>query len=123
ITLSKGREAVISQENTIVLDELEYKADANGRPQTWKSYVSVFRGEEKIIESYPIEVNHPLKVGGYSLYQYSYGVYADGSASGTEYTILRAVWDPGYAMVVLSLVIIGTGICITVFIKLTGQKS
>jgi hypothetical protein len=113
ITLSKGQQAMLPNGSIIHLDDLEYTEDENKRPQAWKSYLSVYRGNELLQKSYPVEVNHPLKAGEFSLYQYSYGIDDNG-----EYTVLRAVWDPGYAMVVIALVIFGTGICITLFIKL-----
>ncbi|AEF84128.1 putative ResB family protein [Treponema primitia ZAS-2] len=113
ITLSKGQQAILPNGSIIFLDGLEYVQDENGRPQAWKSYLSVIQDREVAIESYPLEVNHPLKVGGFSLYQYSYGVNSEG-----EYTVLRAVWDPGYAMVVIALFICAAGICITLFVKM-----
>ncbi|WP_038078454.1 cytochrome c biogenesis protein ResB [Treponema primitia] len=122
ITLSRGQSAMLPNGTIIVLDDLEYIEDKNARPLAWKSYLSVFQDNVMELKSYPLEVNHPLKIGGFSLYQYSYGIYADGLNAGDEYTVLRAVWDPGYVMVVISLLIVGTGIVITLLIKLRRQK-
>jgi cytochrome c biogenesis factor len=117
ITLHRGEQALLPSGVIILLEDLEYVQDGNGRPQAWKSSLSVYRDNKKVVESYGLEVNHPLKTDGFSLYQYSYG-----SDSNGEYTVLRAVWDPGYAMVVISLFICGAGICITLFVKLKRIK-
>jgi cytochrome c biogenesis protein len=118
ISLSKGQQAILPNNNIIVLDDLEYAEDHAGRPGVWKSYLSVFKNNTKIIDSFAVEVNHPLKIEGFTLYQSSYG-----RNDGEAYTVLRAVWDPGYAMVVISLIIIGIGIFITMFIKLHRRQS
>lgn len=113
ITLSKGQSAMLPNGTIIVLEDLEYTEDTNGRPEAWKSYLSVFHGSEIPMQSGVLEVNHPLKSGGFSLYQFAYG-----NNAGETYTVIRVVWDPGYAMVVISLCIVGAGICITLFVKL-----
>jgi cytochrome c biogenesis protein len=117
IMLFKGQTALLPNGNTLVLDDLEYQHYENGRPKAWISYLTVLHEGRSLFASYPLEVNHPLRLRGFSLYQNSYGVMG-----GNEYTLIRAVRDPGYALVLASFVIAGAGTFITFFYKLRKQK-
>ena len=54
------------------LRSYRYLQYEDGRPKDWISTVDVSKGSELIISSYPIEVNKPLKVGPWRVYQASY---------------------------------------------------
>lgn len=45
----------------------------SGAPRDWISTVRVTRGGVEQVPSYPIRVNHPLRLGGLSVYQSSWG--------------------------------------------------
>jgi len=58
----------------LTLENFEFLKYENGSPKDWISTVKVIKGDKIIHESYPIEVNSPLKIGNVKLYQSSYDV-------------------------------------------------
>jgi cytochrome c biogenesis protein len=118
LMLTRGQTALLPNGNTLILDDLEYQHYENGRPKAWISYLTVLQDGQTLVKSYRLEVNHPLKLKGFSLYQNSYGVMG-----GTEYTVIQAVRDPGYTLVLFSFIVTGAGICITLFNKLRRGRT
>jgi cytochrome c biogenesis protein len=112
LMLFKGQTALLPNGNMLILDDLEYQHYENGRPKAWISYLTVLQDGKPLVQSYPLEVNHPLKLKGFSLYQNSYGLLRE-----KEYTVIQAVRDPGYILVLVSFIIVGAGIFITLFYK------
>lgn len=112
-TLAAGDSVILPNGNLLILDHFEYRKYEDGRPQAWISYVTVIQGGETLYSAHPIEVNHPLKLDNFSLYQVSYGSIED-----KDYSVLRAVEDPGYTFVVISLIITGAGIFIAFIPKI-----
>lgn len=113
VTLSPGESAILPGGNTLILDDFEFIQYDDGRPRAWISYVTVLRNGEVFVSGYPIQVNHPLKLDRFSLYQVSYGNFR-----GRQYSVLRVAEDPGYTFVLISLIIIGAGGFITLIPKL-----
>jgi cytochrome c biogenesis protein len=118
LMLTKGQTALLPNGNMLILDDLEYQHYENGRPKAWISYLTVLQDGVPLFQSFPLEVNHPLKLKGFSLYQNSYG-----TTGGMEYTVIQAVRDPGYTLVLVSFIITGTGIFITLFNKLRRSQN
>ena len=57
---------------TVVLESYEFIAYEDGRPKDWISTVDVYKGGVLVIDSFPIEVNRPARIGNIKLYQASY---------------------------------------------------
>jgi len=70
--LSEGEEAAISPRYSLHLQSFQYLQYDNGSPKDWISTVSVARDGAPEIASYPIEVNHPLRLSGITVYQSSW---------------------------------------------------
>jgi cytochrome c biogenesis protein ResB len=98
----------------LVLDDFESVQYENGRPRDWISYLTIKNGDEILFDSAPLRVNHPIALDGFSLYQISYGTTTDGE----EFSVIQAIRDPGFTLVVVSFIIIGFGIFITLIVKL-----
>ena len=74
----------------ITLHDFTMDAYPNGRPKRFASDVSVHTAEGKDVSG-TIEVNHPMSVGGWKIYQYDYD-----SAAGADsvYSVLGMVREP-----------------------------
>jgi hypothetical protein len=104
-TLEIGDEIQIPGGYSMILKDFEFLKYENGSPRDWISTVDVYRGDRIIVESYPIEVNRPLKVGNVKLYQSSYKIYSYISLSdeeGRHYRLsagqMIALNDEGYIL-------------------------
>ena len=73
-SMYEGEEATLNRIFTIRLDGFEFLKYADGTPKDWISTVSVSKNGKPHIVSYPIEVNHPLRLGGIRIYQSSWGI-------------------------------------------------
>ena len=71
--MASGEETKLPNGYVIQLESFEFLAYENGRPKDWISTVDVFKDGELVIDSFPIEVNNPLKAGKIEVYQTSYG--------------------------------------------------
>jgi len=78
---------------------------AEPKVKDYFSRVTVLR-DGKPDREFTIEVNRPLHVGGYHLYQHSC------DHKGQTYTILHAVADDGLFLVYAGFLLLGIGICI-----------
>lgn len=67
--LTPGGEAAIGDEYRIVLTDFDYQTYESGAPKDWISTVRVFRGDELLRENEQIEVNDPLRLGPFAVYQ------------------------------------------------------
>jgi hypothetical protein len=74
VYLSEGEKLQLPGEYVVTLETFEFLRYENGRPKDWISTVDVHHNGEKIIDSYPIEVNRPLRVGNMKVYQSSYSI-------------------------------------------------
>lgn len=73
VTLAAGDSVDLPGGRVARLLDLSEERYPDGRPRAWTSVVRVERGGKAEVESFAIRVNHPLRVGGLSLYQYSFG--------------------------------------------------
>jgi len=74
VSLAVGDGVELPDGRVIKLTAFEYLKYDDGRPKDWISTVSVLNGEKAEIEGFSIRVNHPLKLGGLSIYQVSHSV-------------------------------------------------
>jgi cytochrome c biogenesis protein ResB len=61
------------QGRTLRLLSLSFEKYGDGRPKEWTSTVEVRCGDAVVVPAFPIEVNRPLKIAGYKIYQTDYG--------------------------------------------------
>jgi len=54
------------------LVDFRYEQYRDGRPKDWISTVELRRGTEMVVDSFEIEVNKPLRIGGIRVYQASF---------------------------------------------------
>lgn len=101
-----------------ILDMDEYHAVAmtTPEPQSYSSRVKVYTRKGEIIEG-DIEVNSPLKVGSWRIYQYSYDTRKGGAS---EYSVLELVHDPWVIPAYVGYILLLTG-SVTLFWK-GGKK-
>jgi hypothetical protein len=73
-SLAEGEEAGLGSGYALRLLSFKFLQYDDGRPRNWISTVDVLRGGQREIASYPIEVNHPLRLPGLTVYQSSWNV-------------------------------------------------
>jgi cytochrome c biogenesis protein len=118
IWLFEGQNVELPNGCVVAADSLAAETYNDGRPKEWISTLTVTKGREILERGYPLRVNHPLKVEGITLYQFSWGA----SETGSTYTVLRAVYDPAVPFVFASLALFGVGTCAALFGKLYRQR-
>jgi cytochrome c biogenesis protein ResB len=72
--LAEGQEADIGSGYTLRLLSFEFLRYGNGSPRDWISKVAVAREGLQETASFPIQVNHPLRLRGLTVYQSSWDV-------------------------------------------------
>ena len=72
-TAGAGDTVRVSSALSLHLLSLDMQSYDSGAPRDWISTVRVTRGGVEQVPSYPIRVNHPLRLGGLSVYQSSWG--------------------------------------------------
>ncbi len=70
--LAPGDVKILPGGYTIELETFDYYTYEDGRPKDWISTVDVYKNNELIVDSFPIEVNKPLRVGKIDIYQTSF---------------------------------------------------
>lgn len=114
IALVIGESVGLPEGSVLTLDDFEYRRYENGRPMDWISYLTIKNSEGEIVYTrHPLRVNHPLNYNGYNFYQTSYG-----EMGGGMYSIIQAVKEPLYILVVAAFIIIGVGTFATFIVKL-----
>ncbi len=72
VYLGEGDQVTLPGEYVLTLESFEFLTYEDGRPKDWISTVDVRKNGENLVDSYPIEVNNPLKVSNIKIYQSSY---------------------------------------------------
>jgi hypothetical protein len=72
VLLGVGDTAGLPDGRALKLTAFDSTRYEDGRPKDWVSTVTLLAGDDAAIESFPIRVNHPLKLGGLSIYQSSH---------------------------------------------------
>jgi len=88
-TMAAGDQVPLTKDYSIRLVSFEFLKYEDGSPRAWISTVDVLRGGARETSSFPIRVNHPLRLRGVAVYQTTYGnegklVFKD--RGGTEVT-------------------------------------
>ena len=73
VNMAVGDEVDLPGGYALSLQNFELLTYDDGRPRDWISTVAVRKGTEIVEESFAIEVNRPLRVGGTRVYQFSHG--------------------------------------------------
>ena len=113
IALTEGESVQMPDGSILTLEAFDYLRYENGRPRDWISYLTIENGDDVLHYRYPLRVNHPLKLGAYTLYQASYG-----EMRGGMFSVIQAVKEPFWGLVLAAFIVCGSGIFITLFIKL-----
>jgi cytochrome c biogenesis protein ResB len=72
ISLAAGEGVQLPDGRVMTLRDFQYLTYEDGRPKDWVSTVDVLRDGKAEISSYPLRVNHPLRLGAMSVYQMSH---------------------------------------------------
>jgi len=74
LSLGVGDTAGVSPGYTLRLVDFQYLTYPDGSPRDWISTVSVSKDGQVRIPSFPIKVNHPLRLHGVRVYQSTWGI-------------------------------------------------
>ena len=94
--LAVGDEAAISPAYTLRLLSLQALRYDSGMPKAWISRVSVTRNGVREIASFPIEVNHPLRLRGVRVYQSSWDTEGILELADPEGRLVKASTGQGF---------------------------
>ena len=94
--------------------DLIYESYADGRPKDWITRVRIYRDGDRRIRNEDIEVNKPLKLGRYRIYQAMFSR----ERGLTGFTV---VYDPGFVVILIGLVLAGGGLFLTYFSRLIKE--
>jgi hypothetical protein len=96
----------------IELHEFTMEVYPNQMPKRFASDISVYTEDGKTVRG-TVEVNKPLKVNGWKIYQYSYDVK---KGPESEYSVFQLVKDPWIAWVYLGIFMMLAGaLCLMLF--------
>jgi cytochrome c biogenesis protein len=113
IGLAVGESVDMPGGNVLTLDDFEYQQYENGRPRDWISYLTVRKGDAVIVSRYALRVNHPLELDGLTFYQISYG-----EMGGKEISVIQAVREPLWGLVLAAFIVFGAGTFATLFVAI-----
>ncbi len=74
MSLVDGQEARLGSGEIVHLISFQFFKYDNGMPKEWVSTVRVTRDGKEEVASFPIRVNHPLRLSGTTLYQSAWNV-------------------------------------------------
>jgi cytochrome c biogenesis protein len=74
LPLAPGQEAQVGTGYVVHLLAFQFFTYDNGMPKEWISSVRVMRDGREEVASFPIRVNHPLRLAGITLYQSAWNV-------------------------------------------------
>lgn len=83
---------VITLPMCIRLDRFTLETYPNGEAKRFASDVTISRQGE--VKSHTIEVNKPLQIEGWKIYQYSYEIWADDAPKISVFELVRDPWLP-----------------------------
>jgi len=94
--------------SVMILDAFRFERYPDGRPRDWVSVVSITKEGEPVRSGVELRVNDPLRYGGLTYYQASYEERATGPVPGYV-SVIQAVSDPGYPLVLVGLALVAIG--------------
>ena len=106
--MAPGDEIKLPGDYVVQLETFDFFTYDDGRPKDWISTVDVYQGDERIIDSFPIEVNKPLNVGRIDVFQTSYAeesrvVLRDRSGRTVQLGESRPLESPDAAYILVGL--------------------
>ncbi len=96
VFLGEGDQVGLPGGYVLQLNRFEYQQYEDGRPKDWISHVAVTKDGETIVESFPIEVNRPLKVAGVKVFQTSYDYKASVDLADAQGQIMSLLQGKGF---------------------------
>ncbi len=84
LPLAEGQEATVGPGYVVHLLSFQFFKYDNGMPKEWISSVRVVHDGREEVASYPIRVNHPLRLSGVTLYQSAWNVTGTLTLTDTE---------------------------------------
>ena len=110
IKLPEGSQhALLEQDLGISRIDIVY-LEEGGSIKDFKSYLTVLEDDDEV-DTKVIEVNDPLKYGGYSFFQQSYDSQAG------KYTVLGVVRDPGVPVVFAGFILASAGMIYCAYVR------
>lgn len=106
VFMARG-ESITIDRYRVTLEELEHKKYSSGETKDWLSTLVVSHDGE-IIKEQVVEVNRPLRFGGYSIFQAEYIKKDSIELSGL---LIRE--EPGYSLILVALFIVLIGLIVT----------
>jgi len=103
---------------TVTLDDFIMDTYPNGRPKRFASDLRVRTAEGKEVTG-TIEVNHPLSVGGWKIYQYDYDSEAGPDST---YSVLGMVREPLQGVMFAGILLMILGAVLLFFNLSTGKQ-
>ncbi len=103
---------------SVTLDDFIMDTYPNGRPKRFASDLRVRTSEGKEVSG-TIEVNHPLSVGGWKIYQYDYDSEAGAEST---YSVLGMVREPLQGVMFAGILMMILGAVMLFFTLSTGQQ-
>ena len=97
---------------SVTLDDFTMDTYPNGRPKRFASDVVVRTADDKTVSG-TVEVNHPLSVGGWKIYQYDYDSEAGAEST---YTVLGMVREPWQGVMLAGILLMIAGAILLFFV-------
>lgn len=94
--------------------DLAFEKYPDGRPKDWISTVAVYLNGDLHTPRYGIEVNKPLKLGSYRIYQAAF-------SRERGLTGLKVVYDPGFIVIIIGGILAGGGLFATYIIRILQE--
>ena len=94
-TLAAGDVANITPAYSITLVSLDSQLYENGSPKEWTSTVKVIHDGKEELSGYPVQVNHPLRLRGLSVYQSDWGIDGTLQLTGPDGKAIMPPPSPG----------------------------
>jgi cytochrome c biogenesis protein len=116
--LAPGETLELPEKYSFSLLEFRIERYPDGSIKDWISYIKVYSSKNILRESYPLEVNRPLRLGRYRLYQYSYI-----EEMGRVFSGIKVVSDPGYGVVLAAFMLVGIGLVSHYILKFFTRRN
>ena len=104
---------------SITLDDFIMDTYPNGRPKRFASDVVVRTPDGKMVSS-TVEVNHPLSVGGWKIYQYDYDSEAGAEST---YSVLGMVREPWQGVMLGGILLMIAGAILLFFVSQDKEEA
>jgi cytochrome c biogenesis protein len=73
VTLAPGESVTLPDGSTLTVTDFRYERYADGRPKDWVSTLRITKAGVVALDGFELRVNRPLRRGGFTFYQSTYG--------------------------------------------------